>query len=204
MNIIEQIKKIIIERSNKFQEETKGTPDEYNLWIEHVQYVYKYAIMIAENKNVDKEVVELSALLHDIAMTDRNLERSKHNEYGCEIAGNILSELGYDSKKTDLVKKCVLNHSSKRKEYRTTEEENILVNADAMAHFDCIESLYSLASNVMGLNEIESVQFVKEKLTKDYLEIDENIRQIVSEKYNTIMNSTTKKELLNDDDIVLK
>ena len=96
MNIIEQVKKIIISRSNNFQEETKGTKDEYNLWLEHVQYVYKYAIMIAENKSVDKEVIELSALLHDIAMTDRNLERSKHNEYGCEIAGNILSELGYD------------------------------------------------------------------------------------------------------------
>ena len=39
-----------------------------------------------------------------------------------------------------------------------------------MAHFDCIDSLYSLATKVMGLNEEESKQFVKDKLTRDYLE----------------------------------
>lgn len=195
MSIIEQVKKIIIDRSNKFQEETKGTKDEYNLWLEHVQYVYKYAVMIANNKNVDQEVVELSALLHDIAMTDRNLERSKHNEYGSEIAEQILLEIGYNPERIELVKKCILNHSSKRKKFRTTEEERILVNADAMAHFDCIESIYSLATKVMGLNEEDSVQFVKDKLTKDYLEIDEEVRQIVREKYNMIMKSTDMDEV---------
>lgn len=180
-------KNLIIDRSNKFQEETKGTKDEYNLWLEHVQYVYKYAKLIAEKKNVDKEVVELSALLHDIAMTDRSLDRSKHNEYGSEIAEKLLTEYGLDKEKIQLVKKCILNHSSKRKEYRTTEEENILVNADAMAHFDCIDSLYSLATKVMGLNEEESKQFVKDKLTRDYLEIDEDIRNLVKEKYDKEM-----------------
>ena len=81
-NIVELMKQEIINRSNKFEEVTKGTKDEYNLYREHVQYVYKYSTMIAKEKHVDLEIVELSALLHDIAMTDSELDRSKHNEYG--------------------------------------------------------------------------------------------------------------------------
>lgn len=80
-----------------------------------------------------------------------------------------------------------LNHSNKRKEYRTTLEEQILVDADAMAHFDCIESLYSLAHNVIGLNEKDSMKFVKEKLTKDYDEISDDVKKYVVDKYEQII-----------------
>ena len=82
----------------------------------------------------------------------------------------------------------VLNHSSKRREYRTTIEEQILVDADAMAHFDCVDSLYSLAHNVMGLNEADSINFVKDKLTRDYNEISDDVKKFVTDKYNEIMN----------------
>ena len=57
-----------------------------------------------------------------------------------------------------------------------------------MAHFDCINSLYSLAHNVMGMNEEESLNFVKEKLTKDYNEISDDVKKYVSDKYNKIIN----------------
>ena len=187
-NIVELMRQEIINRSNKFEEETKGTKDEYNLYKEHIQYVYKYASMIAEEKNCDLEIVELSALLHDISMTDSSLDRSKHNEYSALIAEKLLLKEHYFSEKIEKVKQCILNHSSKRKEYRTTLEEQILVDVDAMAHFDCIDSLYSLAHNVIGLNEEESLEFVKEKLTKDYNEISDDVKKYVSDKYNRIMN----------------
>lgn len=186
-NIVELMKQEIINRSNKFEEETKGTKDEYNLYREHIQYVYKYATMIAKEKGADLEIVELSALLHDISMTDSKLDRSKHNEYGSVIAEELLLKENYPSKKIKKVKQCILNHSSKRKEYRTTVEEQILVDADAMAHFDCIDSLYSLAHNVMGLNEKESLKFVQEKLTKDYNEISDDVKKHINNKYEEIM-----------------
>ena len=65
-----------------------------------------------------------------------------------------------------------------------------------MAHFDCVESIYSLASNVIGLNEEESVNFVQEKITKDYNEIDEEVKNIVQDKYINIMNAKSKNDLL--------
>lgn len=195
-DIVNKILQEIINRSNTFEEQTKGTKDEYNIYREHIQYVYKYVVLLSENKNVDREVLELSALLHDIAMTDRNLDRAKHNEYGSVIAEQLLRENNYPEDKIQLVKKCILNHSSKRAEFRTTEEERILVDADGLSHFDSINNLYSLAHNVMELNDEDAIKFIQDKLTKDYNEISDDLKYLIQEKYDKVMSIKAIDELL--------
>ena len=194
-DIVGKMQQEIIRRSNEFEEETKGTKDEYNIYKEHIRYVYKYVIILSENKNVDREVLELSALLHDIAMTDKNLDRARHNEYGSRIAEQLLRQEEYPEDKIHFVKKCILNHSSKRLEFRTSEEEQILVDADGLSHFDSIGSLYSLAHNVMGFSDEESVKFVQDKLTGDYNEMSAEIRYLIDDKYSKIMRATNINEL---------
>lgn len=108
--------------------------------------------------------MELSALLHDIAMTDSTLDRTKHNEYGSEIAEKLLRENNYPEDKVQFVKKCILNHSGERVKYRTTEEERILeVGAGTVAY-----SLY-YASKGYKVNAIEFVEhnldILKSKIT---------------------------------------
>lgn len=94
------------------------------------------------------------------------------------------------------MKKCILNHSSKRVEFRTTEEERILVDADGLSHFDSINNLYSLAHNVMELNDEETINFIKDKLTKDYNEISDDLKYLINDKYNKVMSVKTIDELL--------
>lgn len=195
-DIVNKMQQEIINRSNTFEEQTKGTKDEYNIYREHIQYVYKYVVLLSENKNVDREVLKLSALLHDIAMTDRSLDRTNHNEYGSVIAEQLLRENNYPEDKLQLVKKCILNHSSKRVEFRTTEEERILVDADGLSHFDSINNLYSLAHNVMELNDEDTIKFIQDKLTKDYNEISEDLKYLIQEKYDNVMQVKTIDELL--------
>ena len=194
--IIDIVKQEIINRSNAFEKQTKGTKDEYNIYEEHIKYVYKYVILLSKNKNVDQEVLEISALLHDVAMTDRTLDRSKHNEYGAEIAEKFLRENNYPEEKIQLVKKCILNHNNKRLKYRTTEEEKILVDADGLAHFDTILSFYSLAHDVMGLNEGESIKFVQDKLTRDYNEISDELKYLICDTYSKVMNAKRLEDIL--------
>lgn len=193
--IVSKAEQEIIKRSNNFEKETKGTKDEYNVYREHIQYVYKYVLLLSQNKNVDKEVIQLSALLHDVAMTDRNLDRSKHNEYGSEMAEQFLKDNNYPADKIEFVKKCILNHSSKRAEYRTTEEEIILVDADGLSHFDSISNLYSLAHNVMNLDDEECIKFIQDKLTRDYNEISDNLKYLVEDKYKKIMSIKNIEDL---------
>ena len=195
-DIVNKMRQEIINRSNEFEEQTKGTKDEYNIYREHIQYVYKYVLLLSENKNVDKEVLELSALLHDIAMTDKNLDKSRHNEYGSEMAEQLLRENNYPEDKVQFVKKCILNHSSKRAEYRTTEEERILVNADGLSHFDSINNLYNLAHTVMGLNDEDTIKFIQDKLTRDYNEISDDLKYLINDKYTKVMSATSVAEIL--------
>ena len=185
--IVEKMRQEIMDRSARFEEQTKGTKDEYNIYREHIQYVYKYVVMLSKDKNVDREVLELVALLHDISMTDMALDRSRHNEYGAEIAEQLLRENNYPEDKTQLVKRCILNHSKRRQQYRSTEEEQILVDADGLSHFDAVKTLYSLPSKVMGLSEEDSVRFVQDKLTGDYNELSDNLKYLVKDKYDRIM-----------------
>ena len=185
--IVEKMRQEIMDRSARFEEQTKGTKDEYNIYREHIQYIYKYVVMLSKDKNVDREVLELVALLHDISMTDMALDRSRHNEYGAEIAEQLLRENNYPEDKTQLVKRCILNHSKRRQQYRSTEEEQILVDADGLSHFDTVKTLYSLPSKVMGLSEEDSVRFVQDKLTGDYNELSDNLKYLVKDKYDRIM-----------------
>lgn len=195
--IVEKMRQEIMERSARFEEQTKGTKNEYNIYREHIQYVYKYVVLLSKDKNVDKEVLELSALLHDISMTDITLDRSRHNEFGADIAEQLLRESNYPEDKVQLVKKCILNHSKKRREYRTTEEEQILVDADGLSHFDAIKKLYSLPSLVMGLSEEDSVRFVQDKLTGDYNELSDDLKSMVKEKYDRVMAAKCSDDIKN-------
>lgn len=194
--IIELMKQEIIKRSNDFENQTKGTKDEYNIYKEHIQYVYKYVRFLSKDKDVDHKVLELSALLHDIAMTDITLDRSKHNEFGSEIAEELLRKNNYPEDKIQFVKKCILNHSSKRAKFRTTEEERILVDADGLSHFDSINNLYSLAHNVMELDDEDTIKFIQDKLTSDYNEISEDLKYLINDKYNIVMNAKSIEEIL--------
>lgn len=108
----------------------------------------------------------------------------------------MLRKNGYPDEKTEHVKKCILNHSSKRAEYRTSAEEQILVDADGLSHFDAYKSLYSLAHKVMGLNDEESLKFIRDKLTRDYEELSDDLKDLVSEKYSMIMKAGTVREIL--------
>ena len=69
----------------------------------------------------------------------------------------------------------------------TTEEEQILVDADGLSHFDAINRLYSLPNIVMGLSEEDSVRFVQDKLTGDYNELSAELKNLVKDKYDMVM-----------------
>ena len=191
-----KMRREIVDRSDRFEEQTRGSKDEYNIYREHIRYVYKYVIKLSEGKAVDREVLEISALLHDIAMTDMALDRSRHNVYGAGIAEKLLRENAYPEEKIQHVKNCILNHSSKRAEYRTTEEEQILVDADGLSHFDSYKSLYSLAHKVMGLNDEDSLKFIQDKLTKDYNELSDELKYLVSDIYSNIMMAGSIREIM--------
>ena len=68
------------------------------------------ALELAKKYKADIEIVELGALLHDIAMPSELGPREEHNIYGAEIAEELLTKFNYPEDRKNRVKECVLRH----------------------------------------------------------------------------------------------
>ena len=83
MDIIEEVKKFVEEESNKPTSKYGSEPFTY-----HFTQVAKYSGQLADKLGADKEVVLISAWLHDIGSVIKG--REDHHITGAEIAGEKL------------------------------------------------------------------------------------------------------------------
>lgn len=183
--IVEKIKEELIKRCNIYNEKYN-----YDFWNDHIKYVVKNSIELAKKYEADVEIVELGALLHDIAMPSEIGSREEHNIYGMKIADELLTKLGYPQDRKERVKECVLRHRGSKNLPRNTIEEQCVADADVIAHFDCIPSLFHLAfaKNEKELSIAEGTKFVKEKLERDYNKLSPRTRETLKERYENIIN----------------
>lgn len=181
--IIQNIKEELIKRCNTYNEKKHN----YDFWNDHIKYVVKNAVELAKEYNADVEIVELGALLHDIAMPSEYGPREEHNIYGVEIAEELLTKLKYPENRKERVKECVLRHRGSKDLPRNTIEEQCVADADVMAHFDCLPSLFHLVYNEMNLSVKEGEEYLKKKLERDYNKLSERTRKMIKDRYNNIL-----------------
>ncbi len=182
MNITDVIKEELLKRTNAFREKNG-----YDFWEDHIQYVVTNSIMLAKEYDADIEIVELGALLHDIAMPSEVGPREDHNIYGAQIAEDLLTEYGYPKDRIERVKACVLNHRGSKDLPRNTIEEECVADADVLAHFDSIPSLFHLAFKEKGLDTKEGTEFIKKKLERDYNKLSNRTREVIKDRYQKIL-----------------
>ena len=180
--IIENIKEELIRRCNIYNEKYN-----YDFWNDHIKYVVKNAVELAKRYGADIEIVELGALLHDIAMPSEFGPREEHNIYGVKIADELLTKLDYPQDKKERVKDCVLRHRGSTNLLRNTIEEQCVADADVMAHFDCIPSLFHLAFGERKMSLEDGTEFVKGKIERDYNKLSQRTRELLTEKYKNII-----------------
>ena len=161
----------------------------YDFWNDHIKYVVKNAVDLAKKYNADAEIVELGALLHDISMPSEYGSREEHHIYGAEIADELLTKLNYPENRKERVKECVLKHRGSKNLPKNTIEEKCVADADALAHFDRIPSLFHLAygKNEMDMSIEDGIKFVKKKLEKSYNKLTDRTKEEVKDKYEIIM-----------------
>ena len=178
-------------------------------WQYHIKPVVKNALLLAKKLNADKEVVEISAYLHDIGRAHRRkkfLEEQKkffssneHHITGAEETREILQKLNYDEEFIKKVEHCVLAHRGRREPNPETLEAEIIACADAMAHFDTFPELMALFFKTTDSFE-EAINGIDQKMNRDWNKklILPEAKKIVEVKYKAIkllLNST--KEYLN-------
>ncbi len=182
--IVESIKAELLKRCEAYKEKHG-----YDFWNDHIKYVVKNSIELAEKYGADVEIVELGALLHDIAMPSEFGPREEHNVYGVQIADELLTKLNYPEDRKERVKECVLRHRGSKSLPRNTIEEECVADADVMAHFDCIPSMFHLAfgKNDLDLSLEEGAEFVKKKLERDYNKLSDRTKIELKDRYENIM-----------------
>lgn len=178
-NIVEKIKKEMIQISDEKMQETS-----YDDWNSHIKLVYENAHKLAEERNADIEVVDLAAILHDVARVMGYGPIEEHNIYGAEVAEKMLKKYEYPEEKIKHVKKCVYNHIDNQKE---SVEEEIIADADVLAHFDNLTMLYWIAMGKKRLNCDDAKKFVKSKLEFDYNKLSEYGKEKYKDRYEKIM-----------------
>ena len=188
MNITELIKKELLERVNAAKE-VEG----YDFWEEHIKFVVNNAVDLAKKYGADVEIVELGALLHDIAMPSNVGSREEHHIYGAKIAEELLMKYNYPQDRIERVKQCVLNHRGSKDFPRNSLEEKIVADADVMSHFDSIPALFNLAFKKLNLDLHEGTEYVKKKLERDYNKLSDVTKELLEKRYNNIIDVLFRK-----------
>lgn len=182
--VVDSIKAELLKRCENYKEKYG-----YDFWNDHIKYVVKNSIELAKKYGADVEIVELGALLHDIAMPSELGPREEHNVYGVQIADELLTQLNYPEDRKERVKECVLRHRGSKNLPRNTIEEECVADADVLAHFDCIPSVFHLAfgKNELDLSIEEGTEFVKKKLERDYNKLSDRTKIELKDRYENIM-----------------
>lgn len=179
---------MIQEKIRKIVSETCRNDNHFGfvIWMHHIKSVLKYSRMMADYFKADKEIVEISALLHDFATIKDYSLWNEHHKYGAQMAGELLTELGYPNDKIEQVKHCILSHRSSRNISRETVEAQCLADGDAMAHFDALAVMFYIALILNNMSVEEANKWVLEKLTRSWNKLSSKGKTFVHHKYEAV------------------
>ena len=100
---------------------------------EHIMRVYKNAEKICNTENVNKKLVLISVLLHDIVKKSQSRKSSKSSaDLSAEKSLEILKKLKMPKLETNIITEAIRNHSFTKKKISKTIEGRILQDADRL------------------------------------------------------------------------
>lgn len=139
--------------------------------MDHVMRVYNLCLHLAENENVDLEVVKASALLHDIARAiedNDNSGKTDHAILSSKMAVPILQKLGFSEEKIKHIQDCIISHRYKSENKPKTKEAEILFDADKLDNIGAIGIARSFVwvgrNNAKIYTNIDIDEYIKDNL----------------------------------------
>lgn len=150
----------------------------------HLIPMVKRTLELSKEKDLDLELLELAAWLHDIGSAICG--RENHHITGSEIAVNKLREYNYPEDKIELIRKCILNHRGSRNDYLETEEEKIIAEADALSNFDNVAGIFKAAFVYENQNQGEAKKSTLKKLENKWKQLSPESKERIKNKYEAI------------------
>lgn len=153
----------------------------------HLLPVVEYAAKLAEICDVNKEIVELSAWLHDIGRI--KFGARNHELTGAAEAERILKQFGYSDEIIEQVKHCILAHRGSGSIQPQTMEAKVVATADALAHFDMfLPLLTAIGKRGKAKDDKIIYRWIYEKMERDWNKkiLIPEAMEIAEEKYRAI------------------
>ncbi len=103
--------------------------------MDHIIRVYNLSLHLAENENIDLDILKASALLHDIARVKEDQDptgKTDHAILSSEMALPILKELNFPENKIKHIQDCIVSHRFRTGDIAKTKEAQILFDADKL------------------------------------------------------------------------
>jgi len=160
-----------------------GNPYGERYWRYHIQIVVKLAKKLAKQNNVDAEIMELAALLHDYGQVIDPENAKNHHITGAKQAKIVLLKYNYPTSGIKLIQKCILSHRGSTNISKTTKEERILADADAMSHILNLPNLFYYAYSIAKMDVGEGKLWVKNELEKCWSKMSDRSQKLVIIEY---------------------
>ena len=189
----QKIKEIVEEELNRGKDSTHD--------IDHIMRVYNLAMTIAKTENnVDLDVLQAGALLHDIGGAKEANDpsgKTDHAVVGAEMAKPILENLGFSDDKIKHIQECILAHRYRTDNKPETIEAKIVHDADKLETVGAIGLARAFswigkhhAKIYKKVDDIE--KYAKENLTEGKI----NGRIMDKSKHSIHINYETKEKFL--------
>jgi uncharacterized protein len=101
---------------------------------DHTQRVLNLAVQIGKKEDANLKVIELAAILHDIARTEEIKSKKAfcHAEKGAEIAKEILKKYNLDNSIIQHISDCIKTHRFRSNLIPQSKEAQIIYDADKL------------------------------------------------------------------------
>ena len=182
MSIISKVRDEVLRLNQWYIENV----DNYNFWEQHIKFVTKNAVMLAERYGADTEIVELGALLHDIALVSNIGTKADHHTNGVVIARSLLTKFGYSCDRLEKVLGCIEHHRSSK--YTTNIEELCVADADILAHYDNIPMCFEVAYKFKNMTNATKEEWIT-YFSKDYNDLSDKTKEVFKDKYLQIIDT---------------
>ncbi|MFA6064221.1 MAG: HD domain-containing protein [archaeon] len=145
---------------------------------DHTERVLALCMHIGKKEHANLEVLELSAILHDICKPEEIKLKGTicHATKGAEIAGQILKKYGFPQEKINAVVHCIESHRTRTDKKPSTLEAKILYDSDKIDGIGAI----GIGRDFMCASEIGAKLHNKNidiEKTKPYTEEDTAYRE---------------------------
>lgn len=137
-------------------------------WDVHILPVIRTAQELAkEFSNVDDDVIEYSALLHDIACVEDYVNNCEnHHEISAEIAAKIIGD-NLPPEKVLAIQYCIRAHRGCVIDANKSDEATIIADADAIVHFQTIRYIFEWRI-ACGDQRLEAIDYTIKKIDKSF------------------------------------